>query len=271
VNVRISQALSTPRKSTHTYLLRNHRGGKPSITLIRNDGGSRVVHLEWMPRYDRQDVAPVRDRRPRAHDTIRRSNRKPSKNPGCYGQEHQHHIRIHAAAKRLCFDWMLTEHSKPCVGLHSCDSLYVSMFLPSAGSHRGGRLSMFTRCAKLLHSLHTCRETQQRISQCHLTNVISNSKTSKHNISSTCPTMVGSMCHRLQQQCTLSPLMQAKGHSGGLHVHDNGSRSHTNMHQKAKGHIWQHARAWGDTSGLHGSLINHSSDTGECLLSEKMK
>ena len=118
MNVRISQTLSTPRKSTHTYLLRNHRGGKLSIILIRNDGGSRVVHLEWMPRYDRQDVAPVRDRRPRAHDTIRRSNRKPSKNPGCYGQEHQHHIRIHAAAKRLCFDWMLTEHSKPCIGLH---------------------------------------------------------------------------------------------------------------------------------------------------------
>jgi hypothetical protein len=66
-------------------------------------------------------------------------------------------------------------------------------------------------------------------------------------------------------------LLQAKWHSGGLDVHDNGSRSHTNMHQKAKWHIWKHARAWGDTSGLHGNLINQSRDTGEDLLTETVK
>jgi hypothetical protein len=59
-------------------------------------------------------------------------------------------------------------------------------------------------------------------------------------------------------------LPQAKWRSGGWHVHDNGTRSHTNMHQKAKRHIRQHARAWWDTSGLHGNHINYSSPEVEC-------
>lgn len=116
MRVRISQTLSTPRHSTHTYLLRNHRGGKLSIIIIYNDGGSGVIHLEWRPQYGRQDDSPARDRRPQAHDTLRNSKRKPSKRTIVYGKQNNKSTAQHTASKRLCFDWGQTEHSMFCVG-----------------------------------------------------------------------------------------------------------------------------------------------------------
>ena len=57
------------------------------------------------------------------------------------------------------------------------------------------------------HSLHMCRKTQQRIFQCQPLVNVSNITSSKHHVSSTCHGMVDSVCHRLQQQCTLIPLI----------------------------------------------------------------
>jgi hypothetical protein len=135
-------------------LLRNHRGGKLSIIIISNDGGSRVVHLEWRPRHERQDVAPARDRRPQARDTLRRSKRKPSKK--------QHSTEKTATAHQniqLPNDYVSTggERNTQSLALGSIPAMHYKsgMFLPSAGLHRGGRLSIITRCAEFYPILYT--------------------------------------------------------------------------------------------------------------------
>jgi len=84
----------------------------------------------------------------------------------------------------------------------------TGMLLPSAGSHRGGRLSMIARCAEFHPILYTCvGRPSSESSNVSLWCMFSNFTSSKHHVPSTCHGMVDSVCHRLQPQCTLIPLI----------------------------------------------------------------